>query len=517
LRISTGTEARSNTSQYTYYTVSALGVRVPQALKRTLTTAQISQFLMGFAFASFHLFVSYTVPVSTPYTITRKVLSEVASAASAATSVVSEVAEPTVSAGLVAFLKKIALRAAGEEGLAENVPNAQGEPFGSPAPAVVQAVEQYWENVNETSYRDEWHTVSCIDTTGQSFAIWLNLVYLLPLTWLFVRFFIRSYTRRTSVGVKSKGRSKAKSPASTRRLAVDTAVNAKNAAKDAAKGVENQVEKVGKTLEKEADHIIEGGEQLQKQRSHSPSTVRELAGNIERRIQKAYEHSNTSSPERSSSPADRSVRKVRSQSKLVQEKANQILSNGKAGAEEVATRLFTTIEEAEKKGQELAEKVMKGGWEPKRRVDESWDLLDKKPGESQVFDTPSKKSVVDVTTEKAESLTNGVNGNVSHENANEAKTPEKVDEPTKEEKAEPEAEVEQSVEQKETLQQTNGKPVSNNDEKPAQNGSAHPIKKEDEDEQQETKLEEEKSQEEEKQDDKSVDETVADILERPDH
>jgi len=59
------------------------------------------------------------------------------------------------------------------------------------------------EAVNrEIRYRNEYKEIPCIDTTGQSFAIWFNIIYLLPLTALFVRFFVRSYLKRTSVSTK---------------------------------------------------------------------------------------------------------------------------------------------------------------------------------------------------------------------------------------------------------------------------------------------------------------------------
>jgi hypothetical protein len=35
--------------------------------------------------------------------------------------------------------------------------------------------------------------MSCIDTTGETFAIWFNVLYLTPLTLLFLRFFVKSY------------------------------------------------------------------------------------------------------------------------------------------------------------------------------------------------------------------------------------------------------------------------------------------------------------------------------------
>lgn len=43
---------------YTYYTLSALHIRVPGLLKQSLTTLQITQFIVGGSFAALHLFVN---------------------------------------------------------------------------------------------------------------------------------------------------------------------------------------------------------------------------------------------------------------------------------------------------------------------------------------------------------------------------------------------------------------------------------------------------------------------------
>jgi GNS1/SUR4 family len=45
---------------YFYYTLSTLHIRVPNALKRTLTSLQITQFIVGGSFAALHLFVYFT-------------------------------------------------------------------------------------------------------------------------------------------------------------------------------------------------------------------------------------------------------------------------------------------------------------------------------------------------------------------------------------------------------------------------------------------------------------------------
>ncbi|KAF2231005.1 hypothetical protein EV356DRAFT_431106, partial [Viridothelium virens] len=182
---------------YGYYAVSALGYRVPIWFKRTLTTCQIMQFVVGASFAAAHLFISYSVPVSTPYYIFSNVASIASAAPSSTTSAVSSLmssAVPTASAQFASFMKKMAFRAAGQEGLAENV----GRPLGSVDEAIRVEEQKVLDRVQEVRYRNEYQRVSCIDTSGQSFAIWLNLIYLFPLTWLFLRFFVRSYTNRLS-------------------------------------------------------------------------------------------------------------------------------------------------------------------------------------------------------------------------------------------------------------------------------------------------------------------------------
>lgn len=72
-----------------------------------------------------HLFIAYSVPVSVPYSFDPS--SGISAATSSAT---SAFASATATAGIGSWLKKVALRAAGEEGLAENVRNLAGETFG---------------------------------------------------------------------------------------------------------------------------------------------------------------------------------------------------------------------------------------------------------------------------------------------------------------------------------------------------------------------------------------------------
>lgn len=167
---------------------------MPKPLKQTLTTLQITQFVVGTLYAFSHLFIEYQSPVDIPYIYhLGDVVSAVASDASTA---VSSVAVAVTSAASQidwwAVGRKIALRAAGREGLAQNVVDRSGHTFGIDA----KHAARDFTRREETRYRHELVWTHCLDTSGQTFAILLNCVYLLPLTWLFVRFFIRSYIHR---------------------------------------------------------------------------------------------------------------------------------------------------------------------------------------------------------------------------------------------------------------------------------------------------------------------------------
>lgn len=216
-----------HTAMYIYYALTSLSMPVPTAFKRTLTTLQIAQFVTGASYAALHLFISYKLPVRVPYTVISSYASEAGPSISSAAQSVRTAA---ASMGVGQMLKKLALRAAGEEGLAENVRTAGAGAQSSAAGGVEKMRE-------EIQYRTEYHTVRCIDTSGQAFAIWLNVLYLAPLTYLFVNFFIRSYLRRTSPATNP-----------TTKLAA-----AENAGKDALKGIERKIEEVPGEQKKTAD------------------------------------------------------------------------------------------------------------------------------------------------------------------------------------------------------------------------------------------------------------------------
>lgn len=147
---------------------------------------QITQFIIGTIMAASHLFVSYSLPVAVPRPVSFSPLSSTISGAGAAANKTNTVSS------MGPWLKKLILRAAGAEGVAENVVNSQGKLFGIDGSRAAQAVL----GKQETRYIMEPRTFTCMDTSGQAFAVWLNVLYLLPLTYLFGRFFVRSYLRR---------------------------------------------------------------------------------------------------------------------------------------------------------------------------------------------------------------------------------------------------------------------------------------------------------------------------------
>ncbi|KAF1954752.1 hypothetical protein CC80DRAFT_594801 [Byssothecium circinans] len=243
---------------YTYYTLSALRVRVPNRVKRTLTTMQITQFLVGVAFAACHLFVSYTVPVSVPYNVTEKVFSKVnPSVVSAVSSVTSSAAVAPATGAAIAFLKKLVYRAAGDEGLAENVYQpGDASPISFAQTAVTNQPQQVIHNtVNRVFYRTEYQHVPCIDTSGQAFAVYLNLIYLAPLTGLFMRFFFKSYMKRTSPN--------ARHPTNHTVIAKST--------RDALRGVDREIESLGKSAEDGFSTAIMNGASALRGRAVKPN------------------------------------------------------------------------------------------------------------------------------------------------------------------------------------------------------------------------------------------------------
>ncbi|KAK3953353.1 GNS1/SUR4 family-domain-containing protein [Pseudoneurospora amorphoporcata] len=190
---------------YTYYTVTALNIRVPTPIKRSLTTMQITQFLVGASYAIVHSFVSYTIPVVVANP------EKTASAAEAASTVVDS--------------QKVLV-------------------FGN-ATRVDAADATYGQRV-----------VPCVTSNNSTFAIWLNVFYLAPLTYLFVSFFIESYTRRSNAAEKAKNAKP-----------VDNVAMAEKAGWEAAKKMEGEVYGETKEDSSEARTTRSGSKRILRQRA----------------------------------------------------------------------------------------------------------------------------------------------------------------------------------------------------------------------------------------------------------
>lgn len=355
----------SNKYQYTYYTVAALGFRVPNAVKRTLTTMQITQFLVGSTFAAIHLFVSYTVPVSIAHNISEKIAvtatpSSVSSIVASATSSVVA-ALPTATGAAVAFLRKLIYRAAGDEGLAENIA-VPGQPAPSFQPrAAEHPIEHFFhqthETVNRIVYRNEYQSVPCIDTSGQAFAIYLNLIYLAPLTFLFMRFFFKSYLRTNQKGKpKRNSFSKATRDASEEvkrelesldRAAEDGISSAVNRSKDAIRGrkinangvdkddrhgslspankkfVDNVNRKVTQRLQEISESAGNTGKKLKEAAKDAGNKVTEQARQAKNTAEKKVEETEAQADKESKSVVDATQEKAEETKEEIKSEANK--------------------------------------------------------------------------------------------------------------------------------------------------------------------------------------------------
>lgn len=169
-------------------------------LKRSLTTMQITQFVVGASLAMVHSFIVYVMPV----TVTRQTTG----------AAVDGVAAPTDSL--------IPNTAAAIDSLKQMI-------FGSAAAAAAaNPAQESSVMTTETSYILQ----PCIASTSETYAIWINVLYLAPLTYLFVSFFIASYVKRSNAASKMNA-------ISSRRMSNVTL--AEKAGWDAARNVEREV------------------------------------------------------------------------------------------------------------------------------------------------------------------------------------------------------------------------------------------------------------------------------------
>jgi hypothetical protein len=340
-------EGLANTIQYTYYTLTALSIKVPTRAKKVLTTLQIVQFIFGASFAFAHLFLAYTIPVSVPYTFSLADLTTMASAITADASSAASVATATASAALPSWLKKLAFRAAGREGLAENVVNEQGETFGIDA---VHAAEDMRAR-EEIRYRDELHWIHCTDTSGQAFAILLNCLYLAPLTFLFVKFFIRAYSKRLE------------------RRRSSTAYNVEQSAKDAFHGVARRaVEAIGDMHGSGDGETISTEEAIESSEETTKEEARSVKESLSNGLWSAEQSANQeieSAEEKGNEAIESAQEKGSEVVESAQEKGYEVVESAQEKEYEVVESAHEeeneAVESAQEKGNEAEEPAQEQG------------------------------------------------------------------------------------------------------------------------------------------------------------
>lgn len=259
------------------------------------------------------------------------------------------------------------MRAVGDEGVAENVRDHSGQII---MPGVQEATQKYHE---ETRTRTDYHTIDCIDTAGESFAICLNIFYLAPLTILFVRFFIRAYTYRTSSAT----------PKQTKRHA------AGRSSIEAAKGVDREVDDVGKYVERKAG---EGAQDLDEA--------------VRRDIQNMKDGEYIKKASRRVSDRVHSFeRKFVSQAEQARDKIGDVLSPERksAGVQDAADSL-----------DEIKENVTQSGKDVKIKTEETMDETADKAKDAAKATGDKVKETADNAAEGAENVKDEAKDAVNH-------------------------------------------------------------------------------------------------------
>ena len=372
-------DLHANLVQYTYYTLSTFDIQVPQSLKRVLTSLQILQFVVGASYAVGHLFVAYSRPVSTPYLFIHNLSSALPTAAS---SISSAVASASATAGLSSWLKKAALRAAGEEGLAENVRNAQGQHFGIDAIHATE-VEKAQEEIR---WRIEYQVTHCLDTPGQVFAILLNAIYLAPLTYLFVRFFLKRYITGTQQNVPPETKTQV----------------AKESAKEAIRDLETEI----KEAMEEEQHADEGTTmppevkaRIDKAKSHlsdakvkledASKQPREKAGNIADEAQSKARDVSDAVQQNVGDIATRAKDQLKKDLESLRHHAKGAKEKGENKAEDIKQEANDKAPEAKQKAQDLGDKAKETAGQAEDKAAETKDQAKDKANEAK--DTADKK------------------------------------------------------------------------------------------------------------------------------
>jgi hypothetical protein len=308
-----------------------------------------------------------------------------------ASSVSSVVSSATASAGLGSWLKKAALRAAGEEGLAENVRNKRGETFGIDAIHAARVEEAQ----KEIRYKTQYQPVHCLDTPGQVFAILLNALYLAPLTyvsitwfhksfsyanyigsWLFINFFVQSYIKRVRSATPPPDRTQI----------------AKESSKDAAHNLEKEIEDA--MAEQQEGNQADLPPAVQENLERAKANLKNKADDLSSKTRKTAQDANDAI----SRTAHTAKTEAEKKAKNAKEAVTNQMESAKEGYDKMSKEGKEVLEKRTKEAKEALEKRTREAKEAyEKRIKEAKEALEKRTNDS-------KEAVAKRTKEALEAL-----------------------------------------------------------------------------------------------------------------
>ncbi|BGP20341.1 hypothetical protein JCM10213_001606 [Rhodosporidiobolus nylandii] len=162
-----------HTIMYCYYAITSMKLPFPQFIKRNITRLQISQFAVGFSLAASYLFIK--LPDLPPF--------------------------PSSADEAAAHLATAREAAATHLQAASDAAAAHFHTAADAAAGHYSSAASSLEAGMETLKREG---PQCLVNAAQRSAVYLNLAYLIPLTYLFVAFFIKSYRKGSAVAAQKK-------------------------------------------------------------------------------------------------------------------------------------------------------------------------------------------------------------------------------------------------------------------------------------------------------------------------
>lgn len=191
---------------YSYYTFSTLKLPFAGALKKSMTTTQITQLIVGCFVAASYLWLRYS-PKAYP-SGTAASFGDVSGAHSESPLYMLLKEATGIDGSSFAFklrshlVREVSQNASSAAAFAPSSIASKAIPHASQATSVAIFRESVLEAATNSAANG---SVPCVSTTGQAFAVGLNVAYLLPLICLFVRFYVKSYNKaQASKAAKSQ-------------------------------------------------------------------------------------------------------------------------------------------------------------------------------------------------------------------------------------------------------------------------------------------------------------------------